>query len=304
MRTIAALLGVLVVAQAQQAPRQVDRVVRRTAAAPAGALEPLAVLNAERAWSDADAFWSFLKQDVASQPERRRDDDANLQRYVLRAIGRVEDPAQVRRLLALTGMPFAPVADAVAQSLYGFDPAKDPQLISDVAQALGQAAKGPPGTSAEQRIAATAGLARAMSHIVYGTAEQVGGMESLLSDLMAATASVPRLRGAYVAAVLGLEALARLNTRLVHYDDKTIERLAESAKGLSLNSDTPQPRLYAFMALVAARALDPDTERQALADDDWTIRRAATAALAGGGGGLDDDSRLVQVRSMLRDSNQ
>jgi hypothetical protein len=96
--------------------------------------EPLVVLNAEKAWLGADAFWPLARTD---QPV--------IQRYAVRALGRLEDPANVAALVTLaeTRLPSdtpgvvherrTVAADAVAQSLYGFDPQRDPKLIADVA---------------------------------------------------------------------------------------------------------------------------------------------------------------------------
>ena len=90
--------------------------------------EPLAVLNAEKAWLGAEAFWPLARLN-----------DPIVQRYAIRALGRLEDPANVPPLIALaeTRTPSdspsailtrrAFVADAVAQSLYRFDPDARPE---------------------------------------------------------------------------------------------------------------------------------------------------------------------------------
>src|SRR4051812_34233658 len=83
--------------------------------APRGTQEPLAVLNAERAWSGADSLWLLLNGDNV---------DGRTREYAVRALGRVEDPQQVRAILALKGIPAHTQANAVAQSLYGFDRAR------------------------------------------------------------------------------------------------------------------------------------------------------------------------------------
>src|SRR4051812_17435517 len=75
--------------------------------------EPFVVLEAEKAWLGADAFWPLAR---AGDPLTRR--------YALRAIGRLEDPANVPALLEIgrpRDMVIVPaVADAIVQSLYGF----------------------------------------------------------------------------------------------------------------------------------------------------------------------------------------
>jgi cyclophilin family peptidyl-prolyl cis-trans isomerase len=302
MRLLATAFVVIVLAHAQQAG-QVG--VARQPRSPLGVSEPLVVLNAERGWSTADAFWILLNDDGTPHQDRQqpRERNPDVRRYAVRAIGRVEDPAQVRRLLAVQDVPFTTRAEAVAQSLYGFDPANDSRLVAEVAHAFRAWAKGPAAATAEERMFATARLARAMSHVAYATAEQIADMESLLADAMAYATTSIHFKGPYMTAIVGLEALARINTKLVHYNDKTLEQLAKAAKGETIHGDDERGRLYAFMALVAAKALEPDIERKALKDNDWTVRRAAAAVLAGSGGGLDDEARLEEIRDALDDSN-
>src|SRR3954452_1160747 len=88
--------------------------------------EPLIVLNAEKAWLRGGAFWPLAKSG-----------DPLTQRYAIRAIGRLEDPANVPALLALGKAPHnpfltAPIGEAIVQSLYRYDPERDPDLISAV----------------------------------------------------------------------------------------------------------------------------------------------------------------------------
>jgi peptidyl-prolyl cis-trans isomerase B (cyclophilin B) len=272
--------------------------------APLGVPEPLAVLNAERAWSNADALWLLLND--KETPDRQRasnsEERANIRRYAVRAIGRVEDPSQVRRLLALKDVPSFAIFEAVAQSLYGFDPKNDPRLIAEVAAALGTAVKIPPPTR-DESMAKAASLGKAMSHIAFATEEQVSGIESLFRDGLSYSLTSVKFEGFYRAIVRHFEALARVNSRLAHFDDDTIALLEKAARGETIHGDDPDGRRYAFMALVNARALTPDVERKALKDDDWTLRRAAAAVLAGGGGGLDEEARLAEIRNALDDSN-
>jgi cyclophilin family peptidyl-prolyl cis-trans isomerase/HEAT repeat protein len=287
VKAIAAAATVVVVLHAQARPPQAPPpLVVQT---PAGA-EPLAVLNAERAWSGADAFWTLIND---------RNSTEDVRRYAVRALGRLEDPSQVRPLLALRPVPF----DAVAQSLYGFDPVRDPQLVSDVASAMKQTVQGGQASTADERMPRAAALARAMSHVAYATDAQVGDMESLLADALAEAGTSVKFAGSYVACAEGLEALARVNTKHVHYDARTIAVLAKVAAGDTANGTLAAGRLYAFLALVNARALTPDVERKALNDDDWSVRRAAAAVLAGSGGGLDDETTTIEIMSALDDKN-
>jgi cyclophilin family peptidyl-prolyl cis-trans isomerase/HEAT repeat protein len=290
MRTFVGFAALILVLQAQRPAQTVVSGLRDTTRSPLGA-EPLPVLNAERMWAGGDVLWALASgQNVP--------DDVRV--AAVRALGRVEDPGLVRSLLTLKGISLPALARAIGQSLYGFDPANDPELVGLVAQWMRLATK---GATPEERLTATAAVAAPMSHIRYATAGQVEDIAAVLSDLAAQTASSPRLRGAYVEAIRGLEALARVNTRLVRYDEKTVGRLAASIAKSSANDDSPTARLYAFMALTAARALDADSERAALTDDEWAVRRNAMAVLAGAGGSVDDKSRLALIRTGLSDTN-
>jgi cyclophilin family peptidyl-prolyl cis-trans isomerase len=287
MKPLTALAALLVLLQAPPRPPA-------TAVAPRGVLEPLAVLNAERAWSGAGSFWPLINGENL---------DPRTREYAVRALGRVEDPQQVRPLMALQGIPASTLAAAIAQSLYGFDPARDPLLLSTVEQWMRASVAA--GRTVDERMAATAAVAAPMSHIVYAEAGQVEGVETLLRALVDFTQSSPRFGGLYNEGIRALEALARLNTKLVHYDDKTIELLSRCARGVPANAQGnggAAARRYGLMALTAARALDAESERTALADDSQDVRRVAMAVVAGGGGGLDEDTRLDAITRGFSDA--
>jgi cyclophilin family peptidyl-prolyl cis-trans isomerase len=285
---VAALLGVLQVAPLQQRA-QPQR-------SPDGVPEPLVVLNLERLWSSADAFWPYVKGDNIPAATRG---------YAVRAIGRAEDPAQVAALLLLQHLDQrvdrGVAGRAIAQSLNGFDPLLKPELVdAAVRWMLGAATE---GHSAEQRLSSVALMAAPMTHIAYGNDTQVSDIEALLAKTMGETANSKVEGGVYLAAIKGLEALARTNTKIVHYEDSTIERLSNSVKNTALNDSIVAARLYSLMALTAARALDGDTEKAALVDADPAIRRVAMAVLAGAGAGLEDDVRLERVHAGLGDDD-
>jgi len=302
MKQIAAFATLILALQVL--PRQqTGRVVQETTSSPLGVAEPLPVLNAERAWSDADAFWLLIAA-TDTEEGRRASNTAlrqGIRRYAIRAIGRVEDPSEARRLLALPDQPFSATADAIAQSLYGFDPQNDPRLLGEVNAAIRAAIEGQPGSTRADRMSRMTGLAKAASRIAYATQDQVGTLESLMRDALgfSQTSVRPEFLAAYISTIRGFESLARANTKLVHYDDDTVEMLEKAARGETLHGAEPEGRLYAFMALVNARALRADVERKVLKDDSWPARRAAAAALAGGGGGLDDEARLAGIRDAL-----
>ena len=193
-------------------------------------------------------------------------------------------------------------AGAIAQSLQGFDPTIDPRLLATVVEWMRVRAGGESATTT-MGAPAVAALAPAMSRIAYAHASQVKDVETMLSELAGNAAGDPRLEPAYLAAMKGLESLARTNTKLVAFDKKTIERLGNAVRNAAPN-DRPPARRYAFLALVAARALDPAIERRALADDDdWQLRRAATAVLVGAGAGVDDETRIALIRERLKDES-
>jgi cyclophilin family peptidyl-prolyl cis-trans isomerase/HEAT repeat protein len=284
MKPIAAIAALMIVMQAPRLP-QTGGGLR----SPAGVPEPIQVLNAERAWSSADSLWLFLNGD--NIPRNVRD-------YAVRALGRVEDPQQVRTLLTLANVTPATQAGAITQSLYGFDPSRDPDLLSIVEQWMHVTAT--KGDTAEQRMLAAAAIAAPMSHIVYGTPEQVVDVQSILNSVVEYTVNSIRYGSQYAQAIRGLEALSRLNPRYIKFDDRLVRRLGNCVRNVGIN-DGPSARLYALLTLVNAGQLDADVERKALDDDDWQVRRAAMAMLAGAGVGLDDASTATLIRAGLND---
>jgi len=271
---------------------------------PEGVPEPLPVLNLERAWMDVTPFWALLDEETTRAGDRVAIRNPGPARnYAVRAIGRAEDPAQVRRLLGLAAVSPSTKAEAIAQSLHGFDPVNDAALLALVTQWFRDFILGEPASTREARMLRADAVAKGMSHIAYATPDQVTAIESLLADALVESTTSVKFAGDYVSMLRAFEALARVNARLVHYGDTTIEQLATAAKGDTIHGTDSAGRLYAFMALVNARAMTPDIERKALKDNDWQIRRAAAALLAGGGGGLDDDARLIEIRDALDDTS-
>src|SRR5262245_61368626 len=154
---------------------------------------------------DATPFWQFLNENVPSGT--RANDavdgpfDTELRRYAIRAIGRIEDPANVRRLLALQDSRFTPAAEAIAQSLHGFDPQNDPRLLAEVAAALRRAVSGQPGSKSEEVMARVAALSNAMSHIAYATDGQVTDTENMFFDALMTSLSSTKYVGPYLSIV-------------------------------------------------------------------------------------------------------
>jgi cyclophilin family peptidyl-prolyl cis-trans isomerase/HEAT repeat protein len=260
----AALLGVILLGQAQVSPIVVD---------------------AERAWARADVLWRLASSD-----------DAATRRSGVRAIGRLEDPANVPRLLALAPLHDAPSLElgwAISQSLNGFDPAKDPGLLSAVSTWLRAVtfleSSRPPFV-----------MAAPIGRIHWATAEQVHAAEAALTRILEYAAHDKSKAAIYLAAVQSLESLGRLNTRVTPFDAATVSRLSRIVANSAVN-DGDGARETALAALIAARALDSETELVALRDPYEQVRRQATAVLAAGGAGLDNERRLDLIQEKLRD---
>src|SRR5829696_527772 len=90
-------------------------------AQPVGA-EPIEVLELEKVWAGVEPLLRLATS---------RDVDIRVRNAAVRALGRLEDPRAVPQLLALpsSSVGNAARADAVAQSLHGFDPSLDPSLV-------------------------------------------------------------------------------------------------------------------------------------------------------------------------------
>jgi cyclophilin family peptidyl-prolyl cis-trans isomerase/HEAT repeat protein len=254
--------------------------------------EPLAVLNAEKAWLGAEAFWPLARLN-----------DRTMQRYAIRALGRLEDPVNVPQLIALaeTRTPSdspstiltrrAFVADAVAQSLYRFDPSRDPKLVADVAAWF--LAIGDPD-------APTDPVVLPLGSIAYGTEDQFHAAERRLLRIRERLEPNPRTEGLAHQAVATLESLVRLNPRFP-LEEATLTRLREIAKNES--SSEAGPRYSAFQTLVG-HGLDADMELDALHSSDPGIVRLATEVLAGSGGGLDEEHLFDEIQNALKNGNR
>jgi cyclophilin family peptidyl-prolyl cis-trans isomerase len=290
MKLPIAIAGVLFLAQTAvlQPPRRLtpaEHAVLKQQVETLG--EPLPVLNAEKIWSASELLWPLLQME-----------DLYVQTYTLRALGRLEDPANVRTLLALAqrpGISKAFVGRAIAQSLNGFDPSQDPDLIEDVATFL-------------RRIVflqnsndliiqpEPAGMVR------YRTPEQVHAVELEILRLLERTQTVKGRAADYLSAARALESLARVNSRVTPFDPETVRRLSRMVTSTWPNDAVPVRRA-AFAALVSTQGLEADVERRALRDDDEGVRRLATAVLGGSGGGLEEEERFDAIQDRLSDRN-
>jgi cyclophilin family peptidyl-prolyl cis-trans isomerase len=288
MRTIAMVCTILTFAQAQPPKRPVAQPLpsraQRMTVSVAGE-EPAAVLNAESSWAGADV----LLQLVTSS-------DRSTRTYALRALGRLEDSRLVPQLLAMVRPPNRPdaaVADAIAQSLHGFDPATDPALSAAVsATLLGMASTGDAAAAAPYLVP--------LGRIRYATAEEVHSAEKLLRAVMDRTRNSKLLTRAYDSAVTAIDALARGNARTTRFDAETSAQLSRIVAHTAVN-DGADVRALALSALIGGGSLDAGTEKTALEDDSPEVRRLATTVLGGVGGGVADAERVTLLEEHLSD---
>jgi cyclophilin family peptidyl-prolyl cis-trans isomerase len=280
MKLFAAVIGVFVLAQVPAVPPGAMSVQQQVDLYG----EPLIVLNAEKAWLGADAFWPLAKSG-----------DPITQRYALRAIGRLEDPANVRALLAIGQVPKGPVraaAEAIVQSLYQFDPDRDPELIAAVhAWFLEIALIEQPG--------APAPLSGPLGEIRYRAEDQFHAAERKLIKILEKFESIPRPAEAvwYREAAFALESLVRFNPRFSQLDDKTLERLPTMVAGVHVNDRGPVPAA-AFRILL--RRLDQETLLTALRSQNDDLVRLGATVVVNGGGALEEEQRLDIIQDLLK----
>ena len=282
MKLIPALAGLLLVAQAGQRP--VAQPTPQESTVKQGGI-PSVVLNAEKAWAGGDVLWPLATSG-----------DPRISHYAIRAIGRLEDPANARLLLALgqkPGVGPGATAPAIAQSLNGFDPARDPELITAVSTWL-------QGVTLVETPKLISIMPGPIGSIRWGTAEQVHAAESTLLRMLTWAAYDKKKASFYLEAVRSLESLARLNARVSTFEPDTVTRLAKIVANTGTNDDNAA-RQNALAALIAARGLDSETELVALRDPNEQVRRLATAVLGGAGAGLADDQRLDAIQEKLSD---
>ena len=249
---------------------------------------PVEVYNVEKAWGGAD----FLMPLTQSDDEEVRDD-------AVRAIGRLEDPRLVLPLLALPNISVGSRSTAIAQSLKGFDPAVDPRLVQTALEWLHQIGSMPLN---QQAIGDIATVVMPLGRILYSTPEQVHKAEAIILRILNFTAADLRHSPTYEMTMRAVESLARVNSRVTALDEATVARL-ERAVGKANRNDSATVRFHALAALNSGRSLAEDTEKLALKDEDWQVRRLAVTVLAGTGAGLDDEARLALILNALDDKS-
>src|SRR6187399_2791528 len=292
MKSISVLAAIVTIGLLQQAgPRggmTVDQL--RQLAQPIGA-EPIEVLDLEKAWAGVEPLMQLATS---------KDVDKRVREAAVRALGRLEDPRIIPQLHTLPSEAASPgaKADAIAQSLQGFDPSQDPEIVRQAV--IKMVVAGSATIVNEETLGQVLLMAQPLSRIRYPTSSEVIAAEILLRRIMTFTSGDPRRQGAYVAAARSFESLARINQRVTPLQEESVERLKKVVARSGTN-DTNDARLLAFMALNSGRSLDADTMREALADDYWQLRRAAAAVVAAAGGGLDDAARLTALSALLDD---
>ena len=251
--------------------------------------EPAIVLGAERAWAGADILWP-----LAQSP------DEAVARHAIRALGRLEDPALVPRLVQLADTKPEDIrlaaAAALAQTLRHTDPKTGPDAIGRAAAAIRRVFAGVPVQKSGPALTAMGGIA-------YANAADVAAADAILAGVMDGMKSGPDNAPAYSAAVRGFEALTRRNGRLpgITYTTASLDRLAESVRHLHQNDEDPTVRLNALRALLNAHGVDTIVLSAALKDDDPQIRRVAVQMLGGNVLVLDADTRFIAVHDALND---
>ncbi|MGH9410105.1 MAG: peptidylprolyl isomerase [Vicinamibacterales bacterium] len=251
--------------------------------------EPEIVLQLEQRWAGADALMPL----TTSQ-------DPAVRHYALRAVGRLQDPTLVPRLLSeadARDAPLADIANAIARSFQGFDPQTNPALIAQAADWMyKQADMSVPAQAAPYLMP--------MSRIAYTTSEQVHRVEKLLVHVLDETSNMTGrpMPDVYAGAADAIERLGRTNAKTARFDEPTVRLLASMVAAAHAN-DSAGVRFAALGALVAGGAIDQDTERAALKDSDDDVRRIALTVAAGSGGGLSADERRSVVLESMHDSS-
>ena len=246
---------------------------------------PADVLKAESEWADKDTLLAFL---AVPEPSP----------YAIRAVGRLEDPSVVPRLIPLLNA--APLrratAAAIAQSLKGFDPQRDPDLVHLVAERFRSIA------SDADLIRVAGPVVESMGRVAYASPTDVAALERTLVTVVNRSAADLSLASIHSSALRSLEWLYRLNGKIVSPRPDTIAALDSVVAGTRTN-DTGAAQADAFAALLAAKALDAESEKTALSSDEAELRRMAAAVLAGSGAGLDADARNRLVLEALHDAS-
>ena len=145
-------------------------------------------------------------------------------------------------------------------------------------------------------------VVESMGRVAYASPTDVAALERTLVTVVNRSAADLSLASIHSSALRSLEWLYRLNGKIVSPRPDTIAALASVVAGTRTN-DTGAAQADAFAALLAAKALDAESEKTALSSDEAELRRMAAAVLAGSGAGLDADARNRLVLEALHDAS-
>ena len=227
-----------------------------------------------------------LPEDLSALVALARSGNVGVQRAAVRALGRLE-----RR--------------DVVTDLLQYLQARDAGVSEEAASSLVLALRGEPlpGVPAEQQtqavieaLSATSSEAsyRALGRLPYTTAGQFRQAERHLAAAISSRAT-PR-----VGPLRGLESLARLNRKLLPFEDATVDSLREVAVGRG-PAYTAAVRRNAMAALTASQGADTNTVATAIKDDEPEVRRLAALALAGAGSAIEGTRRIELLKDALAD---
>ncbi|HEX4565298.1 MAG TPA: peptidylprolyl isomerase, partial [Vicinamibacterales bacterium] len=135
------------------------------------------------------------------------------------------------------------------------------------------------------------------------TEDQVRSIERPARTAAEMTAGDFTQAARYRQAIVTLEWLARTGQRAAALEQETLTVLTKSVARESTNDEDAAIRTHAFTALINGGVVDPESEKYALADPDWGVRRLAIVALAGSGAGFDAGARVSAIQAALTDAS-
>jgi cyclophilin family peptidyl-prolyl cis-trans isomerase/HEAT repeat protein len=227
-----------------------------------------------------------VPDDVRTLLSLARSGRGDVQRAAIRALGRLE-----RRELVVELVPYLRSGDLAVRE--------------EAASAIALAMRGPAlATPSAEEQTRTAFEAIALSPVDAGGFRALGRLPNLSPALFnrAEKELLEAIRSALpnAGALRGLESLARLNRKLLPFEDLTLDRLRAIATSRDRTYDADRRR-NAMAALTAAAGADTVTVTAAAKDADEEVRRLAMLSLAGAGLAIDNDRRVELLREGVAD---